>query len=86
MKAIRRTKIRFEQHELKFIRFTENAKFFCQTCQSETEHLPFAQMALMLGVSEKTVFRLVEIEEIHSTETIDGKLLICTDSAINFGK
>ncbi len=86
MKAIRRTKIRVEKHELKFVRVSGNVQQFCQNCLTETEHLPITQMATVLGVSERTVFRLAEIEQIHSLETADGKLLICADSAANFEK
>ncbi len=83
MKATRRTKIRVEKHELKFVRVSGNTRHFCQNCLTETEHFSIAKMATVLGVSERTVFRLAEIEQIHSLETADGKLLICADSAAN---
>ena len=86
MKAIRHTKITIEKHELKFVRTSGNVRHFCRICLTETEHLPIAQLAVLLMVSEKTLFRLAEFEMIHSTETTDGRLLICADSAANFEK
>lgn len=86
MKVVRRTKIRFEKRELTRISVSPRASFFCRDCQEETAHLPLAQMAAMLGFAQKTVFRLAEIEEIHSTETANGQLFICAASAANFEK
>lgn len=86
MKTIRRTKIRFEKHELTTIRFSRKARFFCEHCQTEANHLTVPQIAIMLSVSEKMIFRLAEIEQIHSTETTSGQLLICADSAVGFEK
>jgi len=84
MKTIRRTKIKLETHELTTIRFSRKARFFCEDCQTEANYLTVTQTAIMFSVSEKTIFRLAEIERIHSTETSSGQLLICADSAVNF--
>lgn len=84
MKTIRRTKIRLETHELKSVSFSRKAIFFCRGCNAETQHLPIAQMAKLLAVSEKKIFRLTDVEMIHSTETADGKIMVCADSAGKF--
>lgn len=86
MKTIRRTKIKLETHELTTIRFSRKARFFCPECLTQTDFLSIGQTAKILSVSEKTIFRLVEIEQIHSTETSSGQLLICADSAVGFEK
>jgi hypothetical protein len=86
MKAIRRTKIRWEKHELTTIRFGDKARFFCEECQTEANHLTVLQTATMFAVSEKTIFRLADSRQIHSTETTSGQLLICAASAANFEK
>lgn len=86
MKRMRRTKIRFEKHELTLIRLSRKAKFFCLTCRTETFHLTVAHTAKVFGISEKTVFTLAANERIHSIETADGRLLICADSAAGFEK
>lgn len=84
MKTTRRTKIRLEKHEIKLIRFGQKTMFFCESCKRETKHFTIAQIAAMLGVSEKKVFRLAENGQIHSTETEEGQLFICADSTANF--
>ncbi len=86
MKTTRRTKIRFEKHELKLIRLSRNTSFFCSQCRTETAHLTIVQTAIALAVSEKDVFRLAERGQIHSIETAHGQLLICADSAAHFEK
>ncbi len=83
MKRMRRTKIRFEKHELTLIRLSRNASLFCLTCQTKTSHLTIAHTAKVFGMSEKTVFTLAATERIHSIETADGRLLICAASAAN---
>ena len=83
MKTVRRTKIRLEKHELTTIRFSRKARFFCADCQTQVNHLTVAQAANALAVSEKNIFRLAENGQIHSTETADGKLMICTAFEIN---
>lgn len=84
MKATQRTTIRFEKHELKIVRMGQSERLLCELCETETAHLPVAQIAVLLAMTEKAVFRLAEHELIHSTETEFGKLLICTDSAGKF--
>ena len=86
MKTIRRTRIKLETHELTTIRISRKARFFCGECLTQTDFLSVGQTAKILSVSEKTIFRLAEIEQIHSTETSNGQLLICADSAISFEK
>lgn len=80
MKATKRIKITAEKHELKIISFGRSRKLFCEICQTETRHLTVAQTATALVISEMEIFRLAESKQIHSTETTDGKLLICADS------
>ncbi len=84
MKATQRTTIRFEKHELKIIRMSQSERLLCELCETETAHLPVAQIAVLLAMTEKAVFRLAECELIHSTETNCGKLLICMDSVGSF--
>lgn len=71
-------------HEIKLIRFNRNSRFFCKNCQSEANYLTVPQTAMMFSVAEKTIFRLAELEQIHSVKTSSGQLLICADSAVNF--
>lgn len=86
MKTIRRVKIRFEKHELTLVRLNQNARIFCPECRMETAQLTIAQAANVFAVSEKSIFRLTETGQIHSTETANGQFLICAASAANFKK
>lgn len=86
MKTTRRTKIRFEKHELTLIRLSRSTSFFCPGCRTETAHLTIVQTAIALAISEKDVFRLADGGQIHSIETTNGQLLICADSAAHFEK
>lgn len=79
MKAIKRLKIKLEKHELKVVRFGQRKKLFCRYCQTETQHLTVAQLATVFEISEMNIFRLAESKQIHSTETDEGKLMICAN-------
>jgi hypothetical protein len=80
MNATKRLKIRLEKHELKVIRFGRRRKFFCESCQAETQHLTVSQMSTVLDISEINVFRLAETGQVDWLETDDGKLMICVES------
>jgi hypothetical protein len=86
MKATRMTKIRFESRESRFIRYGIETTSFCRGCTTETRHLRVAQMAALLAVSEKTIFRLAESKTLHSAETPEGWLMICTKCAASLGQ
>lgn len=77
MKATKRIKIRLEKHELRMIRFEGKQIIFCRNCQAKTQHLTVLETAIAFGTSEMNVFRLIEDSQIHSTETENGRLLIC---------
>jgi predicted DNA-binding protein (UPF0251 family) len=79
MKATRRTKIRLETHELKIVRFGQRESMYCPFCAAETKHLTVAETAEIMEMSEREVFRLVESEQLHSTETAERRLLICAE-------
>lgn len=80
MKAAKQIKLRIETHELKIVRFGRRQKFYCEICETKTQHLTVAQMAIVLGISEINVFQLAESRQLHWLETADGKLMICAES------
>lgn len=84
MKAMRTTKIRLETHESRFIRFGREFSTYCNGCLGDTRHMPVAQMAALLATTEKAIFRLTESGELHSSETDEGHLIVCLDSAATF--
>jgi len=86
MKVTRSLKFTAEKYELTVIRYGQTKKMFCHFCQSERQHSTVSETAQVLNLSEREVFRLVESEQIHSVETVDGKLFICGDSVECFLK
>jgi hypothetical protein len=86
MNSVQRIKIKLEKHELKVIRLGRQRKFFCEICQSETQHLTVSQMSTVLEITELNAFRLAVDGRFHLFESADGKLMLCADSVANFGK
>lgn len=78
---MRMTRIRFETRESRTVHSDREQNAQCRTCVSETRHLPIAEMAVFLAVTEKEVFRLSEKDYVQSAETEDGRLLICLSCA-----
>ena len=50
----------------------------CPECQKEVAWLTCAEAAGNLGLTEREVFRLAEQGEIHSAESDEGRLLVCS--------
>lgn len=82
MKEKNRLKVFWETREITTISFRRgvSALFFCPTCKLDALHLTVAESASVLEFSELAVFRLVETNRIHSTETAAGILLVCGKS------
>ncbi len=53
---------------------------WCKQCAAETVMFAPNEAAAIANISEAAVFRLAEADEIHSTETESGSLMICGDS------
>ena len=78
----RRTEITIETHEVTVIHLSQHqtTMAFCERCQTMLIHLSVLRVATILGLRETAIFRLVESEQIHATESADGRLLICANS------
>lgn len=81
MNATRTTKITLRTSESRYIRSGGEKLAYCNGCQSLNSHFPVIQIAALLGISEKALFRLVEDGHLHSAETQEGWLLICSGCA-----
>jgi len=53
---------------------------WCVTCGARAEMIPLSEAALLARVDARTLFRWVEAEKVHSTETTRGSLMICVGS------
>ena len=86
IKEKKRLEVLWETHEITTIRFgqTQSAtSFYCQSCQTETLHLTVREAVSVLKISESTIFRFVETNQIHSIEDAAGFILICGNSLLN---
>lgn len=52
----------------------------CSKCGNEVKMLSPDAAAETAEVSQRTVYRLIEADQIHFTETEKGHLLVCLDS------
>ena len=53
---------------------------WCVTCGAEAEMVPVDEAAILRRVNSRTIFRWVEAEQAHASETANGLLLICLNS------
>ena len=52
----------------------------CAMCGGPAEMVTVDEAAILARVNSRTIFRRVEDERLHSTETSEGLLLICLNS------
>ena len=53
---------------------------WCLTCGAKAEMVPVDEAAILRRVDSRTIFRWVEAEQVHASETANGLLLICLNS------
>jgi len=53
---------------------------YCPACACQVRMLRPEELAEKAGVSLRTVYRLIEANRVHFTETADGGLFVCRDS------
>lgn len=56
------------------------AQVWCARCATEVAMAPAAQVAALLGISTRAIYRRVEKEELHGCETPAGRFFICLNS------
>lgn len=71
-----------EKREIFVVRRKRNNTIegFCPECQKEVELQMLDEATSKTGISTRQLFRLIENNLLHSTETTGGHLLICSDS------
>lgn len=57
----------------------------CSECECEVKMLSMEAAAEATGVSQRMIYRLIEADRIHFTETESGNLLVCVDSLFQNG-
>lgn len=53
---------------------------WCGECEKHSIRITSEQAALLADVSEMLIYRMIEGERLHHTETADGRLKICLAS------
>ena len=77
----RRTEITIDTHRVFAVRRrTGVPAAWCRRCDDLVLMITPDEAAKLSGLSSRAVYRLVEAESIHFTETHDGSLLICLNS------
>jgi hypothetical protein len=76
----KRTEITIETERMLYISSPRKVVGWCATCGAQTEMVTVDQAAILARVDARTIFRRVEAETLHFSETAAGSLLICPNS------
>ena len=76
----KRTEITIETERMLFISSPRKVIGWCASCGAQAEMVPVDEAAILRRVDSRTIFRWVEAERVHSSETANGLLLICLNS------
>jgi hypothetical protein len=75
-----RTEITFEVDRMVIVGRQRTGLHWCASCQRSVDMITSDQAAIMAGVSSLTIFRWADSGRIHSAESPEGLLLICSNS------
>ena len=76
----RTTEITFETEELVAIKARRGFKGFCPQCNAFVEMVTTDAAALLTGLGEREIFRLIETDEIHFVEA--ERVFVCQASSM----
>ena len=83
MRRKKKTEIIVERDQVLVIkRLDSQAAEWCERCRKETRMISVDEAAAVAGISARTVYRRVEEDLVHFTETPEGGLLICITSLL----
>lgn len=80
----RTTEITFETEELVSIKARLGFKGFCGQCNAFVEMVPTDAAAVLTGLGQREIFRLIETGEIHFVEA--ERVFVCRDSLVSRSK
>ncbi len=76
-----RREIIFKTRQLTFLKHSENiAEFSCEICIEQSAMLSPSFITDTFGISERSIFQLVELRKIHFVETQNKKSFVCFTS------
>jgi excisionase family DNA binding protein len=77
----RRTEITIEAHRIVVLRRPRRSLLAeCATCARQSLMLTPDEAATLASVGTRTIYRCIEAEQIHFTETAGGRMLVCLNS------
>ena len=80
----RRTKITVQTERLLIIPRRNNAtRLWCEGCGEPVTMISSEEAAAIAGVGARTIYRWIEADRVHFTETPVGVLRICFNSLMN---
>ena len=83
MKTKRRTEITIETRRVLLIRRPRGSeRAWCPECAADLRMITPEEAAILTKVSSRTIFRWVEADRLHFSETPGGLLLICLESLL----
>jgi len=78
---MKKKEITVETHQVTVIRRRRSAhRAWCAACAQTVPMVSAEEAAALLGLTVRKVYRLVEAEGLHFTETREGWLRLCLDS------
>jgi hypothetical protein len=79
MNRRRRVKITVENNLL-VVRRSSQMLVWCPECPAQIQMITPEEAATLAGVSTRDIYRWVEVEHPHFTETPEGRLMVCPNS------
>ena len=82
MKRKRRTEITVETETIVCLRRRSRTALtaWCPQCATEVKQVTPEEAAMYSGLSLRTIYRKVEADRLHFSETAEGRLFICLNS------
>ena len=81
MMKMKRTEITIETHRVLVIRRPKSSFLaWCTACAEQSQMITPAEAVVLARVSTRTIYRWIESEKLHFTETPDGLLPVCLNS------
>jgi hypothetical protein len=78
----RRTEIIIKTDRLIIVRRSASSSFaaWCESCASPARMLNVEEAALLARSTSRAIYKRVEANQLHFTETPEGSLLVCLNS------
>jgi hypothetical protein len=80
---MKKTKITIQTDKVTVIRRRCRRVKWCESCATPVEMMSPDEAAAISSLSLRAIFRLVEANQLHFTETADGQLWICFNSLLD---